>query len=395
MENFELWLPTRMICGKSAENRVGDCVNDCFRSRGEEPGKVLLVYGGGSIVRSGLYDRVTVALTVAGLDYVELSGVHPNPALSKVREGIDLARREDVKFILAVGGGSVIDTAKAVALGVPYGGDVWDFYAKKATAKAALPVGVVLTIPAAGSEGSGNSVITNEETQTKVGVRYPMLLRPAFSILNPELCRTLPKEQMAYGACDMFCHIIERYFSHTEHTEITDALCEATFRTIVANARRLYDNPVDYDAWAEILWCGTIAHNGSLSVGRVEDWGSHALEHQLSAAFPKLAHGAGLAAIAPAWLKHARKLNPKRFTDFAVKVFGVDPAGKNADEVALAGIAAFEGFLHDIGLSTHLRDLGVDEAELPRLAANIGRIGPGNFLKQTEEDAMAVYKLAW
>ena len=171
MENFELWLPTRMVFGKSAENRVGDCVNDCFRSRGEEPGKVLLVYGGGSIVRSGLYDRVTVALTVAGLDYVELSGVHPNPALSKVREGIDLARREDVKFILAVGGGSVIDTAKAIALGVPYSGDVWDFYAKKATAKAALPVGVVLTIPAAGSEGSGNSVITNEETQVKVGVR--------------------------------------------------------------------------------------------------------------------------------------------------------------------------------------------------------------------------------
>lgn len=394
MENFELCLPTRVIFGKSTENHVGEFVNEYFAARGETPGKILLVYGGGSITRSGLYDRVCVSLTMAGVDYEELSGVHPNPSLPKVYEGIDIVRKEDIKFILAVGGGSVIDTAKAVAAGAGYDGDVWDFYVKKATLTHALPVGVVLTIPAAGSEGSGNSVITNEEAKIKVGIRYPNILRPVFSVLNPELCRTLPPAQMANGACDMFCHVLERYFSHSEHTEATDALCEAAFRTIVQTARALKKDMKDYDAWANLMWCGTVAHNGMLGVGRVEDWGSHALEHALSARYPHIAHGAGLAVVAPAWLKHTRTLNPRRFTDFAVKVFGVDPAGKDENTVALAGISAFEEWLREIGLATRLHTLGLDNSLFAEMAAAVGGAAPGNFLKLTAEDALAIYKLA-
>ena len=288
MLDFDLYIPARIVFGRGAQNRIGELIKPHTK-------KVLLHYGSGSIKRTGLYDQVVKSLRDKGIEFVELGGVVPNPRLSLAQEGIALCRKEKVDLILAVGGGSVIDSAKAIAMGVYYDGDVWDIYDKGLDIKKALPVAIVLTIPAAGSESSGDTVISNEATGRKYGYGHP-LLRPLVSVMNPELFFTLPKNQIANGVADMMSHIFERYFTNTTHVDLTDALCEATLRTIIANAPRLLDDPENYDAWAEIGFAGTVAHNGLLGMGRAQDWACHGMEHELSAAYD-VAHGAGLAVL--------------------------------------------------------------------------------------------------
>ena len=296
MLNFIYDNKTTLIFGKGTQHEAGGLLKPFGK-------KILLHYGGGSIRRSGLHDAITASLKGAGVEYEELGGVQPNPTLPLVYEGIRLCREHGLGLVLAVGGGSVIDSAKAIALGVPYSGDVWDLYlSKKQPDFEPLPVATVLTIPAAGSESSPNTVITNEETRRKLGYGAPTL-RPVFSIINPELFFTLPHRQMANGVSDMMSHIFERYFTRTLHTDLSDGLCEATLRTIMRNARILNGNLNDYDAWAEIAFSGNIAHNNLLGVGREQDWACHAMEHELSALY-HVDHGAGLAVVTPAWMKY-------------------------------------------------------------------------------------------
>ena len=294
MNNFQFYSPTEFVFGKGTENEVGTYVKKHGGS------KVLLHYGGGSVVRSGLLDRVKQSLTAAGLPFAELGGVKPNPRDTLVYQGIDLCRAEGIDLILAVGGGSTIDSSKAIAMGVPYDGDFWDFYAHVNTPKAALPVGTVLTIAAAGSEGSPDSVITKEDSGLKRGAGTD-LIRPRFSVMNPELTCTLPPYQTASGATDIMAHVFERYFTNTTEVEITDRLCEAVLMTMIKETPRVIADPNNYDARANIMWAGMVAHNNIVGVGREQDWNSHGIEHELSALYD-CAHGAGLAVIMPAWM---------------------------------------------------------------------------------------------
>ncbi|HBF38006.1 MAG TPA: NADH-dependent alcohol dehydrogenase, partial [Firmicutes bacterium] len=315
MEDFEFLSSTKIIFGRGVQNRVGKEIKS-YSS------KILLHYGGGSIKKSGLYEQLTDSLKAAGIDYLELSGVQPNPRLSLVHEGIEICRKQKLDFILAVGGGSVIDSAKAIALGVPYQGDVWDFYASKAVPKENLPVGVVLTIPAAGSEASKSSVITNEDGWYKWGLNIEMN-RPRFAIMNPELTFTLPSYQTACGAVDIMAHIMERYFTNVSHVDLTDRLCEGALKTMIKTTPIALNNPENYDARAEMMWTSTLAHNDLLSTGRIGDWASHMIEQELSAVYD-VAHGAGLAVIFPAWMKYTLHRNLERFIQFAVRVWDVE-----------------------------------------------------------------------
>lgn len=348
MLDFTFSNVTKIVFGRGAEERAG-------KEAALWGKKVLLHYGGGHIVRTGLKDRVVDSLKEAGLEIVELGGAQPNPRLSLVREGIELARKEQVDLILAVGGGSAIDSAKAIAIGVPYDGDVWDFYAGKAKAEESLPLGVVLTIPAAGSESSPSSVITNEDGWLKVGYGA-LVMRPKFALLNPELTFTLPAYQTACGVSDMMAHIMERYFTNEEDVGFSDHLCEAAMRSIIQEAPIAIAEPENYGARANIMWAGTIAHNDLLGMGRSEDWASHNIEHELSAIYD-IAHGAGLSIVFPAWMKYVYKQNPERFVQFAVRVFGVEQDFHNPERTILEGIRRLEDFFHRIGLSTKLHDL--------------------------------------
>lgn len=389
MNNFVFCSPTEFVFGKGTEERTGELV----RKYGAE--KVMIVYGGGSVVRSGLLRRVEATLDAAGIPYVELSGVQPNPIDLKVYEGIELARRENVDFMLAVGGGSVIDTAKAIAAGVPYDGDFWDFYLGTAKVKKALKVAVVLTIPAAGSEGSGNSVITKVDGLHKLSLRVPELLRPVFSILNPELTFTLPPFQTACGITDMIVHMMERYFTNTPDTEIADRMCEGTMMAVMHEAYKVIADPYDYQARANIMWCGNIAHNGTCGVGCEEDWGSHFMEHEVSAVYG-VTHGAGLAVMTPAWMTFMADHNPRKIAQFAVRVMGV-PAGNDLKSVALEGVARFKAFLHDIGLATDFKGLGIENPDIDLLVHKLHENkGPlvGNYVKLTPEYSREIYLLA-
>ncbi|MBO5195236.1 MAG: iron-containing alcohol dehydrogenase [Bacteroidales bacterium] len=389
MNNFVFCSPTEFVFGKGTEERTGELV----RKYGAE--KVMIVYGGGSVVRSGLLRRVEATLDAAGIPYVELSGVQPNPIDLKVYEGIELARRENVDFMLAVGGGSVIDTAKAIAAGVPYDGDFWDFYLGTAKVKKALKVAVVLTIPAAGSEGSGNSVITKVDGLHKLSLRVPELLRPVFSILNPELTFTLPPFQTACGITDMIVHMMERYFTNTPDTEIADRMCEGTMMAVMHEAYKVIADPYDYQARANIMWCGNIAHNGTCGVGCEEDWGSHFMEHEVSAVYG-VTHGAGLAVMTPAWMTFMADHNPRKIAQFAVRVMGV-PAGDDLKSVALEGVARFKAFLHDMGLATDFKGLGIENPDIDLLVHKLHENkGPlvGNYVKLTPEYSREIYLLA-
>jgi len=359
MLNFDLYTPARIVFGRDTQHRIGELIKP-------HATKVLLHYGGGSIKRSGLYDQVVKSLNDAGLPFVELGGVVPNPRLSLVHEGIELCKKEKVDLILAVGGGSAIDSAKAIAMGVYYEGDVWDIYDQRLDIKKALPVAIILTIPAAGSESSGDTVISNEETGRKYGYGHP-LLRPLVSVMNPELFFTLPKDQVANGVADMMSHIFERYFTNTTHVDLTDALCEATLRTIIVNAPRLLDNRKDYNAWAEIGFAGTVAHNGLLGMGREQDWACHNMEHELSAAYD-VAHGAGLAVLTPAWMKYVWKENPDMFLQFAVNVMGVSKGFRDKEDAILEGIARLQNFYRTMQLPQTLTEMGIDGSRQEEMA---------------------------
>lgn len=400
MENFTYVNRTKIIYGRNTQTCVGEEVRRITD-------KVLLHFGGGSILRSGLYDTVVASLREHGVTVVELGGVVPNPRLDLVRKGIEICRREKITLILAVGGGSVVDSAKAIAMGVPEeNGDVWENFVSRKPIENAIDVATILTLPATGSESSPNTVITDDETQLKLGYGSECL-RPVFSILNPELFFTLPANQIANGVCDMMCHIFERYFTLTPNVELTDALCEATLRTIIRNARKLMKNPRDYDAWAEIGFSGTIAHNNLLGLGREQDWASHGLEHEISAIYD-VAHGAGLATVFPAWMRYVYKTDLSRFARFAKNVFGIsarDGDGKTSSDetLALAGINTLEAFWRELGLPTTMRELGVpDDSRFGEMArkAVLSRsqdgteIPQGNFRKLYSRDILKIYRLA-
>ncbi len=386
MENFIFHNPTRIIFGKGTENETG-------RETARYSRRVLLHYGSGSIRTSGLHDRVCKSLKDAGVDFVELGGVKPNPRLSLVREGIRLCREKRLDFILAVGGGSVIDSAKAIGTGVLSDGDVWDFYLKKRQVTEMLPVGVVLTIPAAGSESSNGSVITNEEGWYKKDAGGECM-RPRFAIMNPELTFTLPPYQTACGAADIMAHVMERYFTRVPEVGFTDRLCEATLRTIIENVPVALAEPRNYDARAQIMWAGTIAHNDLLSTGRVGDWATHMMEHELSGIYD-VAHGAGLAVTFPAWMKHVYKNDVGRFARFAVNVWGVEPRFEWPERTALEGIGRTKNFFRDIGLPTSLPGLGIKDDRLEEMAAKATAAGPlGNFVKLGKADVVSIYRLA-
>lgn len=389
MNNFVFYSPTEFVFGRATEMQVGALAH----KHGAQ--KVMIVYGGGSVVRSGLLDRVKQSLQEAGIRYCEMGGVQPNPVDTKVCEGIEICRREQADLLLPVGGGSVIDTAKAIAAGVPYEGDFWDFFIGKAKVVKALKVAVVLTIPAAGSEGSGNSVITKVDTLQKLSLRVPELLRPVFSIMNPELTYTLPPFQTSCGIADMMVHIMERYFTNTQEVEISDRLCEGTLTAIIKEAYRVKQNPEDYDARANIMWCGTIAHNGTCGVGCEEDWASHFLEHEVSAIY-NVTHGAGLSVIVPAWMTFMAEHNPKKIAQFANRVFGI-PESEDLEEMALAGIARLKHFFRFIGLPVNFRELGIENPDIDRLSDNLHRNKGefvGNYVKLIKQDSKEIYRLA-
>ena len=390
MENFDYCNPTRIVFGPGVHSQVGELVKP-------HADRVLLHYGGGSIKRSGLYDAIAASLKAAGVAYVELGGVVPNPRLSLVREGIALCRRERIGFVLAVGGGSVIDSAKAIAMGAPHKGDVWKLFAEGTPVEQALKVGTVLTIPAAGSESSPNTVITNEEEGLKLGYGA-QVLRPVFSILDPELCLTLPPEQLANGVSDMMSHIFERYFSNTPHVDLTDALCEATLRTIMKHARRLRASPQDADAWAQIVFSGYVAHKGLLGLGREQDWACHGMEHELSALYD-VAHGAGLAVLTPAWMEYVFRDNVPLFVQFAVNVMGVEGGFREPEAVAQEGIRRLRGFYKEMGLPSTLEGLGIGADKLELMAKKATKIAfgaqrpLGGLRKLGWQDVLAIYRV--
>ncbi len=386
MENFEYYMPVNVIFGRGTESQTGSEASKFGK-------KILLHYGGGSIKRSGLYERVVASLKDAGLEIFELGGVQPNPRLSLVREGIAICKRESIDLILAVGGGSVIDSAKAIGFGAVSDKDVWEeFYLNKVPVEASLPVGVVLTIPAAGSECSRGTVISNEDTKQKMPARGPAVL-PVFAILNPELTVTLPDFQTACGASDMIAHIMERYFTNTEHVDLTDRMCEATMRCIIDNTPLVLENPDNYDYRAEIMLCGTLAHNNSLGIGRVQDWFSHGLEHQLSAIYD-VPHGEGLAIIFPAWIKYCSIVNMPRFVRYAEKVWGITEG--TAEEKVDAAVAALKAWYVKIGLKTRLSEYDFfDPENIPVMARGvIAEGGWGGIKEFTVEDAESILQLA-
>lgn len=387
MNNFNFYSPTFFEFGKDTETKTGKLV---ARFGGK---KVLVHYGSGSVVRSGLLARVTKSLEEAGIQYVELGGVVPNPRSGLVYEGIDLCRKENVDFILAVGGGSAIDSAKAIAIGVPYEGDFWDFYQGRPINEA-LPVATILTLAAAGSEASNSSVITHENGNMKRGTGSN-LIRPVFSILNPELTTTLPPYQTSCGATDMFAHVLERYFTNTKDVEITDRICEAIMLTIINETPKALADPTDYQARANIMWAGMVAHNDICGVGREQDWATHTLEHELSALYD-VAHGAGLAVMFPAWMKYNMKQDVNRFAQFAVRVFGCEMDFQNPERTAKEGITKFEQFLLSIGMPIRFKELGAKAEDIPTLIEmlKMNDRAIGNFVKLSREDVEAIYKLA-
>lgn len=388
MKDFNYCAPTRVIFGKNTELEVGKALKNAGATR------VLMQYGGGSIKKSGLYDRVVKAIRDEGIELFELGGVQPNPHLSLVRKAIEIVREQKIDYLLAVGGGSAIDSTKATAVGAVYDGDVWDFYCGKAVPKKAMPVGVVLTIPAAGSEGSNSSVITNEDGWIKRGLGCD-LTRPAFAIYNPELTYSLPAYQTAAGATDIMAHIMERYFTNEPDVDMTDRLCESVLKTIIRQAPVAVKEPDNYVARAEMMWASTVAHNDFLSCFRVGDWSSHQLSHELSGMYDAT-HGAALAVAFPAWMTYVYKHDVQRFCRFAVEVMGVEMDFFHLEETALKGIAALRAFFKSIGMPTTLSELGVPEDKLDVLADKVKRGADGTtgqFVKLTRDDCLKIYQL--
>lgn len=388
MENFTYCTPTKYVFGRDAESHAAEELKNI------NVGRVLVVYGGGSVIRSGLLARVISILDNAGIFHRELGGIQPNPTDPKVREGIGMCRRDKIEGLLAVGGGSVIDTAKAIAAGVLYDGDFWDFWAGKSVIAEALPVGVILTIPAAGSEGSGNSVITLLDGLHKISLRTDYWLRPKFALLNPELTFTLPPEQTAAGIADMMAHIFERYFSPTADVEITDRVSEGVLKAIIEEAPKVMADPCDYQARANIMWSGTLAHNGICGTGRKEDWASHAMEHEISAVYG-VTHGAGLAVVMPAFMTFMAAHAPAKGAQLARRVF--DVVETDDRKAALEGIERLKAFFASLGLPLTFSQLGIEnpgvELLVRKLHENKGEIIGGYYPLGAKETA-EIYNLA-
>lgn len=389
MDNFTFYSPTYFVFGKDEENNAGAYVK---RFGGK---KILIHYGGGSVVRSGLLGRVKASLESEGIQYIELGGVRPNPRSGLVYEGIELCRKESIDFVLAVGGGSAIDSAKAIAAGAVYDGDFWDFYQGKSVTKA-LPVATILTIAAAGSEGSPDTVITQENGMFKRGAGGEAL-RPVFSILNPALTQTLPPFQTACGITDIMAHLFERYFTNTTEVEVTDRMIEALLLTMIHEAPRVMEDPDNYQARANIMWAGMMAHNNSCGVGRGQDWASHDIEHELSAIYD-CAHGAGLAVVFPAWMTYNMKHDVNRFAQLAVRVWGCQMDFSNPEVTAKAGIAALKQFFKSIGMPSNFAELGAKEEDIEKMAHTAccgdGRGGTiGGFVTLNETDVANIYRL--
>ncbi len=390
MENFTFYSPTCFVFGRDTENQAGALVRRFGGSR------VLIHYGGGSAVRSGLIDRVSASLKAEGIPFFLLGGVKPNPRSGLVYEGIELCRKEKVDFLLAVGGGSSIDSAKAIAAGALYDGDFWDFYSGKQRITQALPVGTVLTIAAAGSEGSPDSVITLEDGMFKRGAGSDAL-RPKFSILNPALTQTLPPFQTAAGITDIMAHLYERYLTNTPEVEVTDRMIEALLLTMIHEGPRAIANPDNYDARANIMWAGMMAHNNSCGVGRSQDWNSHNIEHELSALYD-CAHGAGLAVTMPAVFTYVMKHDVMRFAQAAVRVWGCSMDFAHPEATAREGIRRLQQFLISIGMPRNFAELGAKEEDIPALVHTLchgdGREGSiSGFVTLSEQDCANIYRL--
>ena len=389
MDNFTFYAPTYFVFGNDTEKEAGHYVK---RFGGT---KVLLHYGGGSVIRTGLLERVKASLEKEGITYAELGGVKPNPRSGLVYEGIELCKKEKIDFILAVGGGSTIDSSKAIAAGAVYDGDFWEYYQGKLVEQA-LPVGTILTISAAGSEGSPDSVITCEDGMYKRGATGEGL-RPRFSILNPALTQTLPPYQTACGITDIMAHLYERYMTNTQDVEVTDRMIEALMMTMIHEGPKVIADPDDYQARANIMWAGMMAHNNSCGVGRTQDWTSHDVEHELSALYD-CAHGAGLAVVMPAVMTYNMGHNVMRFAQAASRVWGCQMDFAHPEETAKAGIQAFRNFLSSIGMPKNFEELGAREEDIEKLAhaACWGDVRKGNlggFVKLNEEDVANIYRL--
>lgn len=388
MEEFRFCAPTECVLQKDAEILCGQEIKKVSDT-------VLFVhYGDGFIHDSGLYKRVVASLERAGVKWKELPGVEPNPKVSLVREGVKICKEHKINFILAVGGGSVIDTAKAVAIGAMYEGDVWDFYSQKAVPEKAVPIGCIMTLPATGSEGSLGSVIRNEELMETRDV-LSGLIRPRFVLMNPELTFGLPRKQTVYGIIDMFTHVTERYFSNSVEVELTDRLCEGIMKAIIHNAPRVLEKPDDYNLRAEFMWTSVVAHNGLVGTGRSQDWATHDMSAQIGALY-NAPHGATLSVLLPVWAAYVYKDNLKRFIQFACRVFDVEMDCEHPQETAAEGIKRLRQFLDSLGGPSSLAELGVqDERHLKKMAEMACRFGTtGCIRKLTPKDVESIYKLA-
>ena len=390
MKDFTYRLPTRFVFGHGAEKKAGEELAALGATR------VLIHYGGGSAVKSGLIGRLEEDLRAHGMAVFTLSGAKPNPRDDKVYEGIELVRREKIDFILAVGGGSAIDSTKAIAHGACYDGDFGDFFCGRATVERTMPFGCVLTTSAAGSESSNSCVIMQESTLIKRGLSTEFN-RPLIAFMNPELAMTVPKYQIASGATDILAHIMERYFTCETEVDLTDRLCEAAMQAVIRAVRIAVKDPMNYDAQAQLMWGGTIAHNETVGVGRVGDFGSHQLEHELSALYD-VAHGAGLAVVFPAWMRFQMKRHTMRLAQFANRVYNVPMNFENPEETALRGIEAHESFLREIGMPVTMKELGARTQDIPKLAAKCKR-NPGTDLigrawPITGAEAEEIYRIA-
>jgi alcohol dehydrogenase YqhD (iron-dependent ADH family) len=386
MLNFEFFSPTRLVFGKGTVDEVGKTVAPLAKT-------VLIHYGSERIVESGLMARITASLDAAGVSHVALGGVRPNPDIDLAKRGVALAKEQDVELVLCVGGGSVIDSGKAIALGAynpRY--DLWDIFEKGLDTAGAIPVACVLTFPAAGSEASNSCVMSNYETNRKLGYNREWN-RPKVAIVDPTLFSTIPKFQIACGIADMMSHIFERYFSNTEHTELIDALSEATLRTLIEFGPKVVKDPSDYDAWCQVALCGTVAHNNMLGVGRQQDWACHRMGHELTARFD-VTHGAALAGLTPAWMRHVWRANPKRFFDFSVKIMGEEEHPRADAATIEDGIGALETFYSLMGLSQRLSAYGVTADAIPEMARLATRSPIGGLKRISEEDACAIMEAA-
>lgn len=389
MINFEFSNVTEIVFGKEAQLQTGEKIRKYSNCK-----NVLIVYGSDRIKKSGLFDEVAASLKRQGIDYRELSGVQPNPRLGLIRKGIDICREEKITFILAIGGGSVIDTAKAIGVGVPYDGDVWDFYMGEKQPVETLKTAAICTIPAAGSEASLSSVITNEDGWYKKSINVD-LIRPVFAIINPELTYTLPAYQIGCGVVDMMTHIMERYFTNTTDVDLTDRLCEAALRSIIVNGVKTLKESDNYRYRAEIMWAGTLAHNGLLNTGRIQDWASHRIGLELSGKYD-LAHGASLSIVYPNWMKYVYQHDLERFVQFAVRVWDVDMAFGRKEEIALEGIARMQEFFRKLGMPLTLEEAEIpDDAfeEMSNKATFDDTIPVGNFIKIDKKAMIEIYKM--